>query len=71
MEKIKEGMIQKQPDYPDTLKAIPVGQARKFNAFARTVNSMRNAAFRLNKAGIGEWNIEIIDDHTLVVTRTA
>lgn len=69
--KIKDGVIKTQPSYTDTLIAIPVGQSRRFKAYCRLVNGIRNAAWRLNKAGAGKWDIEMVDPNNVLVTRKA
>lgn len=71
MARIKRGELVVKTSYPDTLKAIPVGESRVFDAYARTYNAMRTAASRLNSAGKGVWSVELVGQTDVKVTRIA
>lgn len=71
IKKAKEGIVKTTPNYRDTLIAIPVGQARQFKAQAKLVGGMRRAACRLHKARMGLWEIKLVDNDILLVTRNA
>lgn len=72
--RVKSGRLVSRvtPNYPDTLKAIPVGESYEFDITGRIAQSMGYAAWKLKRKGVGSWETKTDPDRNkLIVTRTA